>query len=85
MLAMAAIWRAMRPPGIARQHGNGDLSPIAPAATMSSRLHKTQIDQTRKTWADMAKNASTKATMEATCKQTMDATKASLAAYGCSF
>lgn len=46
---------------------------------------KTQIDQTRKTWADMAKNASTKATMETTCKQTMDATKASLAAYGCSF
>ena len=48
-------------------------------------MYKTQIDQTRKTWADMAKNASTKATMETTCKQTMDATKASLTAYGCSF
>ena len=46
---------------------------------------KTQIDQTRKAWVDMAKNPSTKATMEATCKQTMDATKASLTAYGCSF
>jgi hypothetical protein len=46
---------------------------------------KTQIDQTRKTWVDMAKNPSTKTTMEATCKQTMDATKASLTAYGCSF
>jgi hypothetical protein len=46
---------------------------------------KTQIDQTRKVWVDMAKNPSTKATMEATCKQTMDATKASLTAYGCSF
>ncbi|WOH69087.1 hypothetical protein [Bradyrhizobium sp. BWA-3-5] len=46
---------------------------------------KTQIDQTRKAWVDMAKNPSAKATMEATCKQTMDATKASLTAYGCSF
>lgn len=46
---------------------------------------KTQIDQTRKTWVDMAKNPSTKASMESTCKQTMDATKASLTAYGCSF
>lgn len=46
---------------------------------------KTQIDQTRKAWVDMAKNPSTKATMESTCKQTMDATKASLTAYGCSF
>jgi hypothetical protein len=46
---------------------------------------KTQIDQTRKTWIDMAKNPSAKTTMEATCKQTMDATKASLTAYGCSF
>ena len=46
---------------------------------------KTQIDQTRKAWVDMAKNPTTKATMESTCKQTMDATKASLTAYGCSF
>ena len=46
---------------------------------------KTQIDQTRKAWVDMAKNPTTKATMEATCKQTLDATKASLTAYGCSF
>ncbi|UVO26077.1 hypothetical protein [Bradyrhizobium arachidis] len=47
--------------------------------------YKSQIDQTRKAWIDLAKNPSTKATMEATCKQTMDATKASLTAYGCSF
>jgi hypothetical protein len=46
---------------------------------------KTQIDQTRKAWVDMAKNPTTKTTMESTCKQTMDATKASLTAYGCSF
>jgi hypothetical protein len=48
-------------------------------------MFKTQIDQTRKAWVDMSKNASAKATMETTCKQTMEATKASLTAYGCSF
>jgi hypothetical protein len=48
-------------------------------------MYKTQIDQTRKAWIDMAKNPSAKATMEASCKQTIDATKASLTAYGCSF
>ena len=48
-------------------------------------MYKTQIDQTRKAWIDLAKNPSAKTTMEATCKQTLDATKASLTAYGCSF
>jgi hypothetical protein len=48
-------------------------------------MFKTQIDQTRKAWVDMSKNASAKATMEATCRQTMDATKASLTAFGCTF
>jgi hypothetical protein len=57
-------------------------SKIPPA---QSAMYKTQIDQTRKAWLDMAKNPSTKATMEASCKQTMDATKAALTAYGCSF
>ena len=47
--------------------------------------YRTQLDQTRKMWVDMAKNPSTKATMEATCKQTLDATKASLTALGCTF
>jgi hypothetical protein len=48
-------------------------------------MYKTQIDQTRKAWLDMSKNASVKATMESTCKQTLDATKASLTSFGCSF
>jgi len=48
-------------------------------------MYKTQIDQTRKAWVDMARNASVKATLETTCKQTMGATKASLTAFGCSF
>src|SRR6185437_13223831 len=47
-------------------------------------MYKTQIDQTRKAWVDLAKN-SAKSTMEITCKQTLDATKASLTAYGCTF
>jgi hypothetical protein len=48
-------------------------------------MYKTQIDQTRKTWVDLAKNPAAKASMESTCKQTLDATKASLTAYGCAF
>jgi hypothetical protein len=48
-------------------------------------MYKTQIDQTRKAWIDLAKNPSAKPAMEATCKQTLDATKASLTAYGCTF
>ena len=48
-------------------------------------MYKTQIDQTRKAWVDLARNPSAKASMEATCKQTLDATKASLTAYGCVF
>jgi hypothetical protein len=47
--------------------------------------YKAQLDQTRKTWIDMAKNPSAKSTMEGTCKQTMDAMKASLQSFGCSF
>ena len=48
-------------------------------------MYKTQIDQTRKAWVDLAKMPSAKATMESTCKQTLDATKASLTSFGCSF
>lgn len=48
-------------------------------------MYKTQIDQTRKTWIDLAKNPATKASMDSTCKQTLDATKASLTTYGCAF
>ena len=48
-------------------------------------MYKTQLDQTRKAWVDMSKNASAKATMEASCKQTMDAMKTSLSSFGCSF
>lgn len=46
---------------------------------------KAQVDQMRKSWSDLAKNASTKPTLEASCKQSADAMKASMQAYGCSF
>jgi hypothetical protein len=47
--------------------------------------YKAQLDQTRKTWLDMAKNPSAKSAMEQSCKQTTDAMKASLQSFGCSF
>lgn len=47
--------------------------------------YKTQLDQTRKMWVDMAKNPSAKPAMEGSCKQTMEAIKASLQSFGCSF
>jgi hypothetical protein len=59
------------------------ISSKVPAAQQS--MMKTQFEQTRKTWADMAKNASTKSTLEASCKQTGDQMKTALQAYGCSF
>jgi hypothetical protein len=59
------------------------ISSKVPAAQQAT--FKSQFDQTRKAWSDMAKNASTKPTLEASCKQTMDQMKTALQAYGCSF
>ena len=44
-----------------------------------------QLDQTRKTWTDLAKNPSTKSALEGSCKQTSDQLKTVMQAYGCSF
>src|SRR6266567_1141595 len=46
-----------------------------PAAQQAT--FKGQLDQTRKTWADLAKNPA--------CKQSTEAMKPALAAYGCAF
>jgi hypothetical protein len=54
-----------------------------PVAAQSA--YKAQLDQTRKMWVDMGKNAGAKPAMEASCKQTMDTMKTALASYGCSF
>jgi|SRR5688572_1348712 hypothetical protein len=54
-----------------------------PAAAQSA--YKAQLDQTRKMWVDMGKNAGARPAMEASCKQTMDTMKTALASYGCSF
>lgn len=44
-----------------------------------------QLDQTRKTWTDLAKNPSTKTALEGSCKQTTEHLKTAMQAYGCSF
>jgi hypothetical protein len=54
--------------------------PAAQRATL-----QTQLDQTRKSWAELAKNSSAKGALEASCKQTGEQMKAALQAYGCSF
>lgn len=44
-----------------------------------------QIDQVRKAWSDMAKNAGYKPTLEATCKHMVDQMNAGLLSVGCAF
>jgi hypothetical protein len=46
---------------------------------------KTQVDQTRKTWSDLAKDPAAKSGLEASCRQTADQIKASLRPLGCTF
>ena len=54
-----------------------------PAAQQT--MFKSQMDQTRKSWTDLAKTPSGKQSLEAACKQTGEQMKTSLSAYGCSF
>ena len=54
-----------------------------PAAQQTT--FKAQVEQMRKTFTDMSKNASAKPTLEATCKSSADQMKAATQAYGCSF
>jgi hypothetical protein len=58
----------------------GTKIPAAQQATF-----KTQIDQMRKSWTDLAKNPSTKPSLESACKQTVESMKTAVQAYGCSF
>jgi hypothetical protein len=46
---------------------------------------KTQVDQTRKTWSDLAKDPAAKSGLEASCRQTAEQIKASLRPLGCTF
>jgi hypothetical protein len=46
---------------------------------------QTQLDQTRKTWTELAKNPQTKSALEGSCKQTIEQMKSAMQAYGCSF
>jgi hypothetical protein len=44
-----------------------------------------QLEQTRKTWSDLAKNPGAKAALEANCKQTVEQMKTALKGFGCAF
>jgi hypothetical protein len=46
---------------------------------------KGQLDQTRKAWSDMAKNAAIKASLAGTCKQSAAQLSTTLKAFGCTF
>jgi hypothetical protein len=46
---------------------------------------KTQVDQLKKTFTDLSKNANSKPALEATCKASNDQMKAAMTSYGCSF
>lgn len=54
-----------------------------PAAQQT--MFKGQMEQTRKSWTDLAKSPNGKSSLEAACKQTAQQMKTSLSAYGCSF
>jgi hypothetical protein len=48
-------------------------------------MFKGQLDQTRRTWTDMAKNPRTKSSLEGVCKQSIDQIKVAFQPYGCAF
>ena len=58
----------------------GTKVPAAQQATF-----KTQLDQLRKSFTDLSKNANSKPALEATCKASSDQMKAAMTSYGCSF
>lgn len=58
----------------------GTKVPAAQQATF-----RTQLDQLRKTFTDLSKNANSKPALEATCKASSDQMKAAMTSYGCSF
>ena len=59
------------------------ISSRVPAAQQS--MFKSQFDQTRKAWSDMAKNPGTKPSLEGMCKQSIEQIKVAFQSYGCAF
>lgn len=59
------------------------ISGKVPAAQQAA--FKSQIEQLKKTWTELAKDSSTKPALEASCKQSADQMKTGLQSYGCSF
>jgi hypothetical protein len=58
----------------------GTKVPAAQQATF-----RTHLDQLKKTFTDLSKNANSKPALEATCKASSDQMKAAMTSYGCSF
>jgi hypothetical protein len=48
-------------------------------------MFKGQLDQTRRTWTDLAKNPGTKSSLEGVCKQSIDQIKVAFQPFGCAF
>ncbi|HLN08865.1 MAG TPA: hypothetical protein VK281_07900 [Xanthobacteraceae bacterium] len=55
------------------------------ASAAQQSAFKTQVDETRKTWSDLAKDPGTRPALEASCRQTAEQIKKSLRALGCAF
>jgi hypothetical protein len=59
------------------------ISSKVPAAQQA--MFKGQLDQTRRTWSDIAKNPRTRSSLEGVCKQSIDQIKVAFQPYGCAF
>ena len=55
------------------------------ASAAQQPAFRTQIDQTRKTWSDLAKSPGTRPALEASCRQTAEQIGRSLRTLGCAF
>ena len=54
-----------------------------PAAQQA--MFKGQLDPTRRTWSDIAKNPRTRSSPQGVCQQSIDPIKAAFEPYGCPF
>jgi hypothetical protein len=55
------------------------------ASAAQQPAFRTQVDQTRKTWSDLARSPVTRPALEASCRQTAEQIGRSLRTLGCAF
>jgi hypothetical protein len=55
------------------------------ASAAQQPAFKAQVDQTRKTWSDLARSPDTRPELEASCRQTAEQIGKSLRTLGCAF